>query len=120
MADMYKPPEAVFAEWYSKHVVRFLFTMAELYSDVKTANKRYAAAVQACRARKDCQVSFHSPAAFKEVVFAILGMLADHAIYQGEPLACFVTFELLPLTMKRSLKDSRWWLDLAKARINQD
>ena len=48
MADMYKPPEAVFAEWYSKHVVRFLFTMAELYSDVKTPNKRYAAAVQAC------------------------------------------------------------------------
>ena len=51
---------------------------------------------------------------------AALGMLADNAIQQDEAHACFVTFELLPLRAKRALKDSRWWVDLFKAKTSPD
>ena len=48
MVDMYRLPDSSFAKRYSKHVVRFPFMMAELYSDVKTASKKSASVAQAC------------------------------------------------------------------------
>ena len=39
---------------------------------------------------------------------------------QGISCYIFVTFELLPLTAKRALKDSCWWVDLAKAKTSID
>ena len=41
-------------------------------------------------------------------------------MYKEEALACYTTFDLLPLFAKWSLRDSRWWTYLVRAKTVLD
>ena len=94
---MYKPPESAFARWFNYHSIWFPYLLADLYLDVKAATKHYTAIVQAIWARSKCELNFDPLAAFERVLFTILEVMEDYALYKEEALRCYTTFELLLL-----------------------
>ena len=105
MMGVYHHPSPSFTQGYLEKTIRFSCTIAELYSDQKMTGKRYSAAIQACRAKKEATISLESPKLFELAVSMTMDILQDQAIQQQEALVCFIMFELLPNYAKRALKD---------------
>ena len=65
---MFHSPKSAFTQGYLEKTIRFPCTLTELYSDQKTYGKRYAQAIQACRARKDATICMETVKRFEETM----------------------------------------------------
>ena len=72
---MFQPPKSAFTQGYMEKAIRFPCTLTELYSDQKTYSKRYAQAIQACRAQKDATICMETVKRFEETMGATLEVL---------------------------------------------
>ena len=77
-------------------------------------------AIQVCKSKKECIISFASAKAFEESVRAVIEELRYQAIDQEDLLAGYAMFELLPDTAKQALSNSRWWINTHNAKISNE